>query len=93
MATHSSISAWRIQWTEEPDGLQSMGSAKSRTRLKQLSLHNYDSFLSYAPVLSSASGATRTQEGGVNPPVSTPSLRTASPRACGQQFSTEADGK
>ena len=25
MATHSSISAWRIPWTEEPDGLQSMG--------------------------------------------------------------------
>ena len=24
MATHSSILAWRIQWTEEPDGLQSM---------------------------------------------------------------------
>ena len=24
-ATHSSILAWRIQWTEEPDGLQSMG--------------------------------------------------------------------
>ena len=26
MATHSSILAWRISWTEEPDGLQSMGS-------------------------------------------------------------------
>ena len=25
MATHSSILAWRIPWTEEPDGLQSMG--------------------------------------------------------------------
>ena len=24
MATHSSILAWRIPWTEEPDGLQSM---------------------------------------------------------------------
>ena len=24
MATHSSILAWRIQWTEEPDWLQSM---------------------------------------------------------------------
>ena len=24
MATHSSILAWRIQWTEEPGGLQSM---------------------------------------------------------------------
>ena len=26
MATHSSILAWRIPWTEEPDRLQSMGS-------------------------------------------------------------------
>ena len=25
MATHSSIPAWRIPWTEEPGGLQSMG--------------------------------------------------------------------
>ena len=26
MATHSSILAWRIPWTEEPGGLQSLGS-------------------------------------------------------------------
>ena len=26
MATHSSILAWRITWTEEPGGLQSIGS-------------------------------------------------------------------
>ena len=38
MATHSSILAWRIPWTEEPGRLQSMGS-QSRTRLKQLSTH------------------------------------------------------
>ena len=30
MATHSSILAWRIQWTEEPGGLQSMGSQRVR---------------------------------------------------------------
>ena len=28
MATHSSILAWEITWTEEPDGLQSMGVSK-----------------------------------------------------------------
>ena len=28
MATHSSILAWRIPWTEEPGGLQSMGSER-----------------------------------------------------------------
>ena len=26
MATHSSVLAWRIPWTEKPGGLQSMGS-------------------------------------------------------------------
>ena len=33
MATHSSILAWEIPWTEEPRGLQSMGSHKSQTQL------------------------------------------------------------
>ena len=28
MATHSSILAWRIPWTEEPGGLQSKGSQR-----------------------------------------------------------------
>ena len=32
MATHSSILVWEIPWTEEPGGLQSMGSQK-RTQL------------------------------------------------------------
>ena len=31
MATHSSILAWKIPWTEDPGGLQSMGSQKSQT--------------------------------------------------------------
>ena len=31
MATHSSILAWRIPWTEEPGGLQAMGSHKLDT--------------------------------------------------------------
>ena len=30
MATHFSILAWRIPWTEEPGGLQSMGSQRDR---------------------------------------------------------------
>ena len=33
MAAPSSILAWEIPWTEEPGGLQSMGSQKSRTQL------------------------------------------------------------
>ena len=39
MATHSSILAWELPWTEEPGGLQSMGS-QSQTRLSNFtSLH------------------------------------------------------
>ena len=44
MATHSSILAWSIPWTEQPGGLQSLGS-QSRTRLKQLGTHA----LNYVP--------------------------------------------
>ena len=40
MVTHSSILAWRIPWTGEPGGLQSVhGVTKSRTGLQQLSMH------------------------------------------------------
>ena len=34
VATHSSILAWDIPWTEEPGGLQSMRLQNSRTRLR-----------------------------------------------------------
>ena len=33
IATHSSILAWKISWTEEPDGLQPMGSQRGRHNL------------------------------------------------------------
>ena len=33
MATHSSILAWRIPWTEKAGGLRSMGSQRVRHRL------------------------------------------------------------
>ena len=39
MAAHSSILAWRIPWPEESGGLQSMGSQKSQTRLRNEHLH------------------------------------------------------
>ena len=38
MAAHSSILAWRIPWTEEPGGLQSMGSQRVRPRLMDFHL-------------------------------------------------------
>jgi len=48
MATHSSILAWRIPWTEEPGGLQSMGSQRVRhdlaTKQQQISKVNELSF-------------------------------------------------
>ena len=42
MTTHSSILAWRISWTEEPSGLQSLGLQESDTT-KQLThtLHTF----------------------------------------------------
>ena len=41
MATHSSILAWRIPWTEEPGGLQSMKFTQSWTWMKWLSTHTH----------------------------------------------------
>ena len=38
MATHSSILAWKIPWTEEPGG-SSLWVTKSRTQWKQLRTH------------------------------------------------------
>ena len=39
MATHSSILAWKIPWTEKPGGLQFKGSQKSQT---WLSMHTHN---------------------------------------------------
>ena len=39
MATHFSILAWEIQWTEEPDRLQSVGSQRVRQDSGNLAQH------------------------------------------------------
>ena len=39
MATHSSTLAWKIPWTEEPDGLQSMGSQRVGHRDAEMNRH------------------------------------------------------
>ena len=39
MAIHSSILAWKIPWTEETGGLQSMGSQKKKKKKIPLKLH------------------------------------------------------
>ena len=41
-ATHSSILAWRILWTEEPGGLPSNRVTVSHTQLKQFSTNTYN---------------------------------------------------
>ena len=42
MATHSSVLAWRIPWTEEPGGLQSAGSQRvGHAERLTLSLSDY----------------------------------------------------
>ena len=44
IATHSSILAWRIPWTEEPSGPRSQGH-KSQTRLRRVSTHAHMQYL------------------------------------------------
>ena len=39
-ATHCNILAWEIPWAEEPDGVQSLGSKKSQTRLNDEAQHS-----------------------------------------------------
>ena len=41
MATHSSILAWRIPWTEEPGGLQLMGVTKESDMTQKLNNNTY----------------------------------------------------
>ena len=40
VATHSSILAWRIPWTEEPSGLQSWGHKESDTTERLSTAHS-----------------------------------------------------
>ena len=59
MATHSSILAWRIPWTEEPGGPQSTGSTKSWTRLKWLSTHTHIKQITNNDLLYSTGNSTQ----------------------------------
>ena len=57
MATHSSILAWRIPWTEKPDRLQSRGSG----RIKHECAHSCFSSISYNFKVQSQSWCCLTQ--------------------------------
>ena len=65
MATHPSILAWRIQWTEEPGGLQSTGSQRVR--------HDWQTSLSTYPQI--ASNYSSVPEKAMAPHSSTPAWK------------------
>ena len=75
MATHSSILAWRIPWTEEPDGLQPMGS-QELDMTEQLTLHTrYDSIADdFHPMLRMFFGNTLLFPSKI--PLQSPGVRT-----------------
>ena len=59
VASHSNILAWKIPWTEEPDGLQSMGSQRVGHDLapKQQNIHSWQRLKLQLPYVLSHSGA------------------------------------
>ena len=64
MATHSSILAWRISWTEEPGRLQSMGSQRvGHDWVTSLSLSPVDHILSQLSTMTHPSWVTLTEHG------------------------------
>ena len=47
MAPHSSTLAWKIPWTEEPDGLQSMGSLRLHFHALEKEMATHSSVLAW----------------------------------------------
>ena len=69
MATHSSILAWRISWTEEPGGLQSVGSLSSShifTVLRLGAVSGEGEGLSTRELLINVSPSGRETDGGLS---------------------------
>ena len=58
MATHSSILAWRIPWTEKPGGLQFTGSQKSQTHKLPSTEHINRLGLGNSPCLKASRGGS-----------------------------------
>ena len=54
---HSSVLAWEIPWTEEPGGLQSMGSQKSQTQFNNKTVRTLVYSKEQPTVLPKASGS------------------------------------
>ena len=63
MATHSSILAWKIPWTEEPGGLQSIGSERVRNDSNDLACrHPFLGASQLASVVKNLPALQETQE-------------------------------
>jgi len=64
MPTHSSVLAWEIPWTEEPGGLQSMGSQRVNHGLvtKQQQALNYQDRLTCQAAMQPPRGGGRTPQ-------------------------------
>ena len=71
MATHSSVLAWETPRTEEPGGLQSTGSQKSRTRLSSETATCADAPVRHREARGSAAGppSPLTDGASISPPV------------------------
>ena len=71
MATHSNFLAWRIPWTEEPGGLQSIGSQRVRHVIYRITKHkcNPEYFIHWSRLIYSTSRGARliVKQGGILP--------------------------
>ena len=63
METHSSIHAWRIPWTEEPGGLQSMGSQRVSYNFTFTFFHSSAKNVSYVQELCTNTNKRYTERG------------------------------
>ena len=50
VVTHSSILAWEMLWTEEPDGLQSMEFQKYQTQMTSEHTYHMESYQKWKPI-------------------------------------------
>jgi len=76
MTTHSSILAWEIQWTEEPDGLRVMGLQRVS---HDLATKQQQQLLSYYPATNSTSCLMASQNPINQGPIVTPSSQILYP--------------
>ena len=79
MATHSSTLAWQIPWTEEPGRLQSIGVARSQTRLSDFTFTFH--FHALEKEMATHSGVLAWRIPGTGEPGGLPSMGSAQSRS------------